>query len=117
MEVGQIIAKLRKERNYCQKQLAAKLNLSISTISNYENGVHFPDYITLCKIADYFGVTTDYLLGRTEYRYDPQKLNEPVTEKYQLQDYIDTILDIDMKYRDSVMLYALFVKDQQEEES
>ena len=116
MEVGQIITKLRKENNCGQKELAAELNLSVSTISNYENGVHYPDYVTLCKIADHFGVTTDYLLGRTGYRYDPRKLNEPVTEKYQLQDYVDTMLDIDMKYRDSVMLYALFLKDQQEKE-
>ncbi len=114
MEVGQMIAKLRKEKNYCQKQLAAQLNLSVSTISNYENGVHYPDYETLCKIADYFGVTTDYLLGRSSYRYNPQKLNEPVTERFHLQDYVDTIFEIDMKYRESVILYAKFLKDQQD---
>ena len=64
--VGQRLSQLRKERELGQKELAALLNMSIGTISNYENNVHAPDLATLCKLADFFQVTTDYLLGRTD---------------------------------------------------
>ena len=47
------------------KDLAPKLCLSASTLSNYTQGIREPDYDTLRRIADYFGVSIDYLLGRT----------------------------------------------------
>lgn len=59
------LRKLRKERNVTQKQLARALGVSESTISLYESGKHEPDHATLIKIADYFNVSIDYLLGRT----------------------------------------------------
>ena len=45
------------------KDLAPKLCLSASTLSNYAQGIREPDYDTLRRIADYFGVSIDYLLG------------------------------------------------------
>ena len=68
MKLGTIVSNLRKERNIGQKELAAYLHVSVSTICNYENGVHFPDPEQLCKIADFFDVSVDYLLGRSTYR-------------------------------------------------
>ncbi len=64
-QFGELLAELRQEHNMTQKDLANILFVSVSTISNYEKGVHYPDIIKLSKIADYFGVTTDYLLGRS----------------------------------------------------
>lgn len=54
---------LRKKMDIGQKELAAFLNVSVGTISNYENGVHSPDMETLLRIADFYDVSTDYLLG------------------------------------------------------
>lgn len=48
------------------KTLAPKLDISPSTLSNYTQGTREPDYEVLVRIADYFGVSTDYLLGREE---------------------------------------------------
>ncbi len=62
---GNRLLLLRREKGLCQKDLAEYLHVSVSTISNYENGINHPDLHTLCCIADYFGVSTDYLLGRT----------------------------------------------------
>ena len=115
METGKIIAKLRKERNMVQKELALYLNISVSTISNYENGVHFPDQTTLCKLAEFFNVSADYLLGRTEFRFDAGKWGEKMTEDYTLTDLANTVLELDERERDSVMLYALFLKDRKKE--
>lgn len=54
---------LRKKMDIGQKELAAFLNVSVGTISNYENGVHSPDMETLVKIADFYDVSIDRLLG------------------------------------------------------
>ena len=46
-EMGETLATLRKEKGLGQKQLAALLNMSVGTVSNYENNVHSPDLATL----------------------------------------------------------------------
>ena len=61
---GDILAELREDRGLSQKQLGALIFVSGGTISNYENGVHYPDVEKLIQLANYFGVTVDYLLGR-----------------------------------------------------
>lgn len=62
--IGKNLRKLRKKNNLTMKELGQKLNLAESTISGYENGNRKPDYDTLNKFADFFEVSTDYLLGR-----------------------------------------------------
>ena len=62
------LKKLRKERNISQLKLALDLNMNQNTISRYENCEREADYETLIKFADYFDVSLDYLLGRTENR-------------------------------------------------
>lgn len=54
---------LRKNAKMTMKELGRVLGCGESTISMYENGKRQPDNETLKKIADYFGVTIDYLLG------------------------------------------------------
>lgn len=56
---------LRKERGISQVKLAMDLNLSQNTISRYETEVREADYKTLILLADYFDVSIDYLLERT----------------------------------------------------
>ena len=60
------LKKLRKEKNISQLKLAIDLNMNQNTISRYENMEREADYKTLIKFADYFGVSVDYLLGRTD---------------------------------------------------
>jgi len=57
---------LRKENNLSQYKLAEKLGFSRGLISNYEQGRREPDYNTLLIFADFYDVSVDYLLGRTE---------------------------------------------------
>ena len=66
MNVGQKIKQLRLENNLTQEELAEKLGKAKSTISMYENGNREPDYETLEEIADYFNVSIEYLLKRTD---------------------------------------------------
>ena len=60
------LKELRKERKISQLKLALDLNMNQNTISRYENMEREADYETLVRFADYFGVSVDYLLGRTE---------------------------------------------------
>lgn len=59
------LKELRKQRNITQLKLAMDLGLNQNTISRYETGDHEADYKTLILIADYFNVSIDYLLERT----------------------------------------------------
>ena len=115
METGKILMELRKEKNIGQKELAAYLQLSTGTISNYENGVHSPDLNTLCKLADYFDVTTDYLLNRTSYRYAPKKMDQRLNKDYTLSDVVDAVLACGTGSIDNLMEYTRFLQYRQEQ--
>lgn len=62
------LKELRHEKNVLQKDIAKKLNISTSAYGFYEQGKRTPDLATLESLADYFNVSIDYLLGRTNDR-------------------------------------------------
>ena len=57
---------LRKKRGISQLKLAMDLAMNQNSISRYESGAREADYTTLIKLADYFDVSIDYLLERTD---------------------------------------------------
>lgn len=61
--MGQIIKRLRKERNFTQEELAEQLNVSPQAVSKWENGTSMPDISQVLPIANVFGVSTDLLFG------------------------------------------------------
>ncbi len=63
------ITDLRKERSISQKELAKYLNVSQAQISKYESGANEPDLATLIKIADFFNISIDELLGHNKPNY------------------------------------------------
>ena len=60
------LKELRQKRCISQVALAMALNMNQNTISRYETGERQADYETLIAFADFFNVSVDYLLGRTE---------------------------------------------------
>ena len=58
---------LRKEKNITRSELAKKLQVSVRLVSYWENGQRECDFDMLIKIADFFSVSIDFLLGRTDY--------------------------------------------------
>ena len=60
------LKQLRKQKKISQLKLALDLNLNQNSVSRYENGEREADYATLIAIADYFNVSIDYLLERTD---------------------------------------------------
>ena len=92
------LRKLRKERGLRQKDLAEVFGIAQTTVANYEVGIRFPDELTLHQVADYFGVSLDYLLGRSEVSASAGRLPGPVSrgEKSELTDdaryYLEHVL-------------------------
>lgn len=66
------LKELRKQKGLSQLRLATELNTTQNTISRYETGEREPGIDELIKLADYFNVSVDYLLGRTD---------NPITQK------------------------------------
>lgn len=62
-DFGEILKSLRKQGGLTQSELGRRVGLSKAVVSKYENGMGYPTFDTLIRIAKYFGVTTDYLLG------------------------------------------------------
>ena len=65
---GDRVKQLREAHNFSQVQLATKLHVSKQAISNWENNNIMPSIEMLVKLADLFGVSTDFLLGRDNRR-------------------------------------------------
>ena len=95
MEFGKLLANLRKEKGVLQKEVATYLNMTVATISNYEKGVHLPDLNTLIMLADYFDVSTDYLLQRTDYKKSINTLNYQLSADYTVSDLVNTVVNLD----------------------
>jgi len=77
---GKRLAALRKQKGISQYKLAEDLGLSRGQLANYEVGSREPDFETLFKIAKYFDVTTDYILGYSD--------NQKATRSIPVLDYI-----------------------------
>jgi len=58
---------LRREKGVTQDEVAKELGITKSCYSNYEQGLREPSYAILVKICKYFDVSSDYLLGLSDY--------------------------------------------------
>ena len=89
------IKQLREKRGLIQEILAAELGITQQMLSKYERDVTLIKVDILKKIATYFNVTTDYLLGVSDVKRDLQrqmKMNETLDEYY---DLIEIYKDLD----------------------
>ena len=110
MEFSERLYRLRLEKGIYQKQLAAHLHVSIGTISNYENGVHSPDLKTLSKIAEFFHVSVDYLLDRTEYARPIDDLNERLTDSYTTAGIMNTLVGLSPEHSQDLICFLGMLK-------
>ena len=77
------IRDLREDRDMRQSDLASATGIDQRTISNYETGKTAPDAYALLKLADYFDVSVDYLLCRTEKDFYGEKKRIKIIEEIQ----------------------------------
>lgn len=89
--LAQRLKELREEKRWSKTEVADQLRIkTLSTYANWEYGIRSPDYDTLIKIAKLYGVSTDYLLGLTDWR-------EPVKEGEEEKAFLRNISHPDLK--------------------
>jgi transcriptional regulator with XRE-family HTH domain len=88
---------LRKEHGYTQEDLSKFLNLTRSAIGNYELGINEPSLDTMVAIANLYGVSLDWLMGRTDLRYNFNLENKENTEV--IIKLYETLKDFDITKR------------------
>lgn len=76
MEFKERLVKLRKELNLTQEDFAQKIGYTRTAISAWEIGRNEPSNSDTVKIADFFGVSTDYLLGKSDARNNTSNIDE-----------------------------------------
>lgn len=77
--LGHVLKQLREDKGLYQKQVAEKLGIAVTTYSGYENNSRQPSPEVLCKLADCFHVSVDYLLGRKK-TLDESDLSNEILE-------------------------------------
>lgn len=95
---------IRNEHGISQQTLAAVLGITQQSVNKYENHKIEPDIDTLIAMANYFEVTVDYLIGRTDENNQPVKSSNSLLNKYsQLSKSekicIDTLIDTYLKLK------------------
>lgn len=88
---GEILMQLRQEKHLSQAELGNVIFVSGGTISNYEKGVHYPDVEKLVVLAEYFGVSIDYLLGRSKSRLSPDVFDQTLHEETTVGDVVQAL--------------------------
>ncbi|MGK5511737.1 helix-turn-helix domain-containing protein [Brevibacillus formosus] len=90
MSLGQRLKACRKAKKLTQLDLSETLGFNRSTYAKYETGDNEPDNQTLQKLADFFGVSVDYLLGRTDVDYIVKEENSHYDKSSSAIDKKDT---------------------------
>lgn len=111
--IGENIRDLRIASKITQKDLAKYLNLTVASISAYENGIRMPSYDILIKIASIFRVSTDNLLGfNNSYVIDISGLNAEqrniifeIIELYRLKNMKNNSIIVDKNVVDMVEIF------------
>ena len=83
------IKDLREDRDMRQSDLARETGIDQRTISNYETGKTLPDAYALIRLADFFDVSIDYLVGRTEQDLSAQMKRGKLIDK--IKDELDEL--------------------------
>ena len=63
---SETMSELRRKKGASQRTAAADLGISQALLSHYENGAREPGLDFVCRACEYYGVSADYLLGRTD---------------------------------------------------
>ena len=112
---GNRIKLLREEKNLKQEELAKLLSISPSAIGMYERDAREPNDELTLKLANFFGVTTDFLLGKTDVRDTGEQIDDVLNEVMigMSKEEYNTLTETQKK---QIRDFALFVKNQVDKE-
>ncbi|WP_043883799.1 helix-turn-helix domain-containing protein [Caldanaerobacter subterraneus] len=90
-EFSQRLRQLREEKGLLQKDVAKILGITPSAYGYYEQGKREPSMEVLKKLSDFFNVSIDYLLGRTDIRSPVDEITEAVSDDPELFEFWNTL--------------------------
>ena len=104
---------LREEKGLFQSDIAKILEVSVAAVGFYENEKRDMSPDTIIKLAEYFGVTTDYLLGKSDVRNPSQQIDDVLNEAMigMSKAEYDKLTETQKK---QIRDFAIFVKNQNE---
>lgn len=108
MNTKEILKNLRKKNGYSAQQVAEGCGMSLGVYKKYESGERGVGTPALCKLADFYGITTDYLLGRdtTQPVEDVSKMSDNELDKKLMQFFMDLPENSKQGIRDFVLSIA-----------
>ena len=118
---GDILSELRADKGLKQKDLADLLNVAVTTISGYENDIFTPDLQSLAKLAEFFDVSADYLLGLVRSRANMRYIDKEYC-KYDNQiilagEAIKRLLNLPQNSRNTLIEYMKFLEDKENKQT
>lgn len=101
---AEILKKLRKEKKLNQREFAREVFISPSAVSQYETGRTMPSRETLERIARYFGVSADYLMGTSTIAEVEELMNQDYCNGVTISDLIKKLITIQGNDRDTLLV-------------
>lgn len=113
MTIQERVKSLREDNDLKQKTIADVLNISQQVYSGYETGKHELPVRHLMVLADYYKVSTDYLLCKTNYPERADSLNEIFIKGLTYGDYLSESISLNAANRKIAHDYIIFLKSKQ----
>jgi transcriptional regulator with XRE-family HTH domain len=85
------LSELRRQAGYSQRKTATDLGISQALLSHYENGIREPKLDFVVKACDYYGVSADYILGRSDKKGSGEEIEALVKKVHDLSEYTDQL--------------------------
>lgn len=105
------LKELRKQKQLSQTEFAKLFNVAQNTVSNWENGIRTIDTTTLNRLADFFNVSSDYILGRTDSPSSPAPAEVKESTEKDIQIYMG-VRDLPDKDKDEILYLIQYKKRQ-----
>lgn len=100
-KLSENLRRLRTAKGVYLKEVAPLLGVSVGTMSNYEKDIHQPPLDNLVMLADYYGVSVDYLIGHTDCTCPISAINRVIYGKYtvgRFRELLDRLTEEDLRH-------------------
>ena len=101
---------LRKEKKLTQYSLAEQLEFSRGQIGNYEQGTREPDQLTLLKIANFFNVSVDYLIGKSNIKQSADSIIDSNPKETTVALHTDDYDELPQEAKDEINNFIDYIK-------
>lgn len=102
----EVLRALREDHDLKQKEVAQIIGTTQQHYSRYETGSYEIPVFALCKLADYYGVSTDYILGRVSYSNSDSKILKEIGNHPVLANIFSDLIDLNNESHKAITEYV-----------